>query len=166
MNKQLANQILTNLDETANLIDKLAKAGKVDPKVASELTGNIDSFADRFQVAAFGKGSLQTWKAKVGKVLQRDSDEPYMETFQNPQKPIQTDPDEPYMHRTEKSFNCDSIPTYDSDDTSQVTERKEYAVRDLSEHADPTKQQPSWSGGPAGKSTRQGSQQPEKKWAP
>jgi len=164
MNKQLANQILTNLDETANLIEKLAKGGKLDPKVAAELTQNIDSFSDRFQVAAFGDKSLSTWKSKVGKVLQRDPDEQYMETFQNPQKPIQTDPDEPYMHRTEKSFNCDSIPTYDSDDTSQVTDRKEHTVRDLSEHADPTKQQPSWSGGPAGKSTRQGSQS-EKKWA-
>lgn len=162
MNKQLANQILTNLDETANLIDKLSKDGKLSPKVAAELTGNIDKFADRFQVAAFGEQSLKAWQTKVGKVLQRDSDEPYMETFQNPQKVIESDADEPYMHRTEKSFNCDSIPTYDSDDTSQVTERKEYAVRDLSEHAEPTKQQPSWSGGPAGKSTRQGS---SKQWA-
>ena len=162
MNKQLANKILSNLDETANLIDKLAKDGKLDPKVAAELNGNIDSFSDRFQVAAFGQKSLAGWKSKVGKVLQQDSDEPYMKTFENPQKPIQTDADEPYMHRTEKSFNCDSIPTYDSDDTSGVTDRKEHAVRDLSELSDPTKQQPSWTSGPAGKSTRQGA---EKRWA-
>ena len=162
MNKQLANKILSNLDETANLIDKLAKNGKLDSKVAAELNGNIDSFSDKFQSAAFGKQSLAAWRAKVGRVDQMDSDEPYMKTFENPQKPIQTDADEPYMHHTEKSFNCDSIPTYDSDDTSGVTDRKEYAVRDLSEHADPTKQQPSWTGGPAGKSTRQGA---EKSWA-
>ena len=162
MNKQLANKILSNLDETANLIDKIAKNGKLDPKVAAELNGNIDSFSDRFQVAAFGKKSLAGWKSKVARVDQMDSDEIYMKTFDNPQKVLQSDADETFMHHTEKSFNCDSIPTYDSDDTSGVTDRKEYAVRDLSEHADPTKQQPSWSGGPAGKSTRQGA---EKRWA-
>jgi hypothetical protein len=162
MNKGLANKILTNLDETANLIDKLAKDGKVNPKVASELTRNIDSFADRFQVAAFGKGSLENWRAKLARVDQMDSDEAhYMKTFDNPQKPIQTDADEPYMHRTEKSFNCDSIPTYDSDDTSQVTDRKEYDVRDLNEYAGGTKPQPSWTGGRGGKSTRQGA----KRWS-
>jgi len=162
MNKELANKILTNLDETANLIDRLAKNGKLDPKVASELTGNIDTFSDRFQVAAFGKRSLEGWKAKVARVDQMDSDEEYMKTFENPQKPIEVEPDEPYMHRTEKSFNCDSIPTYDSDDTSQVTDRKEYDVRDLSEHADATKPQPSWTGGRGGKSTRQGA---SKQWS-
>jgi hypothetical protein len=163
MNKQLANQILSKLDETANLLDKVAKSGKLDPKLAAELTQNIDSFADRFQVATFGDKSLTAWKSKVGKVLQCDSDEKhYMNTFENPQKPIEVEADEPYMHRTEKSFNCDSIPTYDSDDTSQVTDRKESDVRDLSEWSDGTKPQPSWTGGRGGKSTRQGS---EKKWA-
>ena len=162
MNKQLANQILAKLDETANLIDKIAKGGKLSPKVAAELTRNIDSFADRFQVAAFGKKSLENWREKLARVDQRDSDEPYMDTFKNPQEPIQVEPDEPYMHRTEKSFNCDSIPTYDSDDTSQVTDRKETDVRDLNEYAGGTKPQPSWTGGRGGKSTRQGA---EKKWA-
>ncbi len=163
MNKRLANKILTNLDETANLVDKLAKEGKINRKVAAELNRNIDSFSDKLQATAFGKQSLATWRAQVGKVLQCDSDETtYMGTFDNPQKVLEEGTPQEYMHNSGKSFNCDSIPTYDSDDTSGVTDRKEYAVRDLSEHADPMKQQPSWAGGPAGKSTRQGA---EKRWS-
>jgi hypothetical protein len=161
MNKGLANKILTNLDETANLIDKLAKDGKVNPKVASELTRNIDSFADRFQVAAFGKGSLENWRAKLARVDQMDSDEIYMKTYENPQKVLGEGTPQPYLHESGKSFNCDSIPTYDSDDTSQVTDRKEYDVRDLNEYAGGTKPQPSWTGGRGGKSTRQGA----KRWS-
>jgi hypothetical protein len=156
MDKRIANQILTNLDGTADLVEKLVKDKHLHPKLGAELTRNLDAFADRFQIAAFGKESLEAWKAKVARVDQRDPDEPYMETFQNPQKPIEVEADEPYMHKTEKSFNCDSIPTYDSDDTSQVTDRKEYDIRDVSELSDGTKPQPSWTGGRGGKSTKQG----------
>lgn len=161
MDKKIASQILTKLDSTAKAVEELRDAGAVGSREAGELLHNIDSFADRFQVAHFGESSFRDFQAKV---IERDSDEPWMETFQNPQKPIEVDPDEPYMHETGKSFNCDSIKTYDSDDTSGVTDRKEFTVRDLSEHADPVKQQPSWTSGPAGKSTKQGSAAP-KTWA-
>jgi hypothetical protein len=34
---------------------------------------------------------------KAAAVLQRESDEPYMDTFKSPMRPHQTDADEPYM---------------------------------------------------------------------
>jgi hypothetical protein len=159
--KQDANKILSSLDRTADRLDGLAKAGKIDPKIAATLTHEIDKFADKFQVAAFGPDKFRAFQAKV---IKRDSDEPYMETFENPNKVIQSDADEPYMHKTPASFNADAIDNYDQDQTSNVTDRKEYNVRDLNEHADGTKKQPSWTKGPAGKSTRQGTARP-KTWA-
>lgn len=167
--KQVANKVLANLDETANKIDMLVKAGKIDPRLASTLVKEIDSFADRFQVAAFGPESLKRHAAKVAKVLQKDSDEKYMDTFDNPNKVIQSDADEGFMHKTEKSFNSDAIDNYDQDRTTAVTDRKEHQIRDLSEWAESTKKQPSWSKGPAGKSTKQGADSrtaSTKTWAP
>lgn len=167
MDKTFANQVLATLDETASKIEAFSKEGKVDPKVASELITNIDTFADKFQVAAFGEASFNSYRQKVAKVIEKDPDEPYMkDAFENVQQPRQTDPDEPYMHKTEPSFNSGSIPTYDSDRSSTVSdERHEYNPRDLSEWADSPKKQPSWTGGSGGKSTKQGSTR-EKTWAP
>lgn len=159
MDKKAAGQILTKLEATASDIEALKKAERIDPKIASELVSNIDTFSDKLEIAAFGKAAFEARKAKV---LMKDPDEPYMDTFENPQKVIDGDPDEPYMHESGASFNGKSIPTYDSDDTSQVTDRDEYNVREVSEWADGTKQQPSWTSGPAGKSTKQGS---TKTWA-
>ena len=165
--KQIANRVLANLDETANKIDSLAKSGKIDPRLAASLTRDIDAFSDKFHVAAFGSDSLKRHALKVAKVIQKDSDEGYMDTFNNPNKVIQSDADETFMHRTEKSFNADAIDNYDQDRTTTVTDRKEYAVRDLSGYSNPTKKQPSWSNGPAGKSTHQGSRSASSKtWAP
>lgn len=165
MDRQVANKILTNLDETAGRLDALAKGGKINPKVASQLVRAIDNFADRFQVAAFGEDNLKNHQAKV---IKQDSDEPYMKTYDNPNKPIQTDPDEPYMHKVDKSFNSDAIDTYDADRSSTVTDRKEHDIRDVSEHSDGTKPQPSWTGGKGGKSVRSSSARspkPAKTWS-
>lgn len=167
IHKQIANKVLANLDETASRIESLAKAGKMDPRLASALTRDIDAFADKFQVAAFGPEALKRHQAKV---LQKDSDEKYMDTFDNPNKVIQSDADEKFMHGTDKSFNSEAIDNYDQDRTTTVTDRKEHQVRDLSEWADKTAKQPSWSGGPAGKSTKQGAAAPRtasgKTWSP
>jgi hypothetical protein len=170
MNKQIANQILHNLDSTASTIEELAKKGVIKTEAATKLTRDIDEFADKFQVAAFGPDSLKQHQAKV---LQRDKDESYMDTFNNVNKVIKSDADEPYMHKTDKSFNADAIDNYDQDSSSAVTDRKEHDVRDLSEWAESTKPQPSWTGGKGGKSTHQGSDTrvatydrvPEKTWA-
>lgn len=159
MDQKVANKLISTLESVATEVDQLAKAGKLDSEFASKVSSQIDAYADRLEIAAFGKESFLKRRAKV---LEMDSDEPYMKTFENPQEPLQTDPDEPYMHESGASFNGKSIKTYDSDDTSQVSERDEYNVRDLSEWSDKTKPQPSWPRGSAGNSTKQGS---TKSWA-
>ncbi len=161
--KNLANKILTTLDQSAARLEKLSSEKKIDSRLASklqEIVASIDQFSDRFQVAAFGEDALRRHQAKV---LKRDSDEGYMDTFENPNKVIQSDADEGFMHKTNPSFNSKAIDTFDQDMSSAVSDRDEYAVRDLNENADGTKKQPSWARGPAGKSTRQGST--KKAWA-
>ncbi len=178
--KQIANKVLTTLDNTANTLDGLAKAGKIDPRLASQINHDIDTFADKFEVAIYGKDNLQRRASKVreAKVIQRDSDEEYMKTFENPIKPITTDTDEPYMHKAPHGYNSTKdMDTYDADISSSVTDRDEHQVRDLNEFAGGTKKQPSWEKGPAGKSTAIGSSAqprgaaappsaPSKTWAP
>jgi hypothetical protein len=165
MHKQIANKILNHLDSAANHIEKLAKTGKIDPKVASEITRDIDTFSDRIEKVAFGEGSFNARRAKV---IQRDPDEKFMDTYDAPSKVIQSDADEGFMHKTEPSFNSKSIDTFDADRTTQVTDRNEYNVRDVSDMSDGTKKQPSWTKGPAGNSTKQGSTRSAsgKTWAP
>lgn len=162
--KKQAAQILSTLDQTANAVDDLAKRGKVDPRLAAQLTRNLDTFADRYQAQVFGEENLKAFQERQAKVIKQDSDEPYMKTFDNPQKPIKVDSDEPYMHKAPGGYNSKDIPTYDDDKSSSVSNRDEYEVRDLSEWADKTTKQPSWPGGSSGKSTRQGTTAP-KSWS-
>lgn len=154
MDKKTANQVLQTLDDTATRLQNLKVAGKIDAKTADGLIREIDTFADKVQVATFGKASFQRF---VSKVIQKDSDEKFMDTFDNPNKVIQSDSDEPYMHKAPPSFNSKGIDTYDQDGSATVSERKEYDVRDLNEYAGGTKKQPTWPGGSSGKSTKQGS---------
>lgn len=153
MNRQVINEILHNLDTSADRIQNLGTQGKISTKLASRLCLELDRFADRFQARYLGPDNLRSHQAKV---IKQDADEPYMKTFDNPVKPLETNADEPYMHKVEKGFNSDAIDTYDADRSSQVTDRKEHDVRDLSEWSEKTKPQPSWTGGKGGKSTRQG----------
>lgn len=166
MDRKEANEILSNLDKTANQIEKLGTSGVIKPETAKKICHELDAFADKFQVAAFGAQNLQQHQAKV---LKRDSDEPWMDTFENPNEPLKTDADETFMHMVDKSFNSDAIDTFDADRTNTVTDRKEHDVRDVSEHSNGTKPQPSWTGGKGGKSTKQGATRPraagEKTWA-
>ena len=162
IDKKTANHVLTTLERCANQIETLVKDGKIDPRIATPIVKELDGFSDRFEVSAYGKDNL---RKRMAKVLKRDPDEKFMDTFDNPVKPIKTDADEEYMHKMGPSFNGKGMDTFDADRSSTVTERDEYAVRDLSEWADPTKKQPSWSRGPAGKSTRNGSVAPAKSWS-
>lgn len=168
MDKHLANRILTNLEHTANEIEKLANSGHIDTRLASDLVSKIDGFSDKFEIATFG---LESFRARQAKVLQRDKDEPYMDTFNNPNKVISGDKDEPYMHSVGPSFNSKGIGTFDVDRSSAVADRDEYQVRDLNAYAEGTKKQPSWAHGSAGKSTKIGTYdksektKPEKTWA-
>jgi len=156
IDKKIAAQVLDTLDATGNEIAALAASGFLSPEVTGELLHNIDSSADRLQLAAFGPEAFAAYKAKIAKVIKQDSDEPYMKTFDNVNAPEKVEADEPYMHKTEPSFNSKSIPTFDQDNSAAVSERSEYDVRDLSEYADKTTKQPSWPGGSSGKSTKQG----------
>lgn len=159
MDKKVARKIISTLENLAGELEALGQAGKLDVKFATKLATDIDSFSDKLEIAAYGEKSFNERRAKV---IQMESDEPYMKTFDNPQKPLQVEADEPYMHETGPSFNGKSVKTFDSDDSSGVSERDEYNVRDLSEWSEKTKKQPSWSRGPAGNSTKQGS---SKSWA-
>jgi hypothetical protein len=163
--KQIASKMLTRLDTIASRVETLTKEGKLQPRTAGELLKHIDTFADNLQIAAYGKEAFEAFRAKVAKVIQKDPDEKYMDTFDNPIKPIQTDPDEGYMHKMEAPFNGKAQETFDKDRSSTVVERDEYNVRDLNEYAGGTKKQPSWSKGPAGKSTIQGATKPQPRQA-
>lgn len=149
MNKIQATKVINTLDRVASILDKLVAARKIDPKVGSQLVRTLDETADRTQVAAFGPESLRNHKAKV---LKRDSDEPYMSTFDSPTGVRQADADEGYMHQVGPSFNTKAMGTFDVDPTSLVSERDEYAIRDAHPLSDGTKRQPSWPRGSAGKS--------------
>ncbi len=166
ISKESANKVLANLDQAAESLTKLAADGNLDKQLVANLVRDIDSFADKFEVAAFGAKSFAARRAKLAKVIKKDPDEAYMDTFDNTVKPLQTDADETFMHKMDPSFNGKGQDTFDADRSSTVSERDEYAVRDLNEFAGGTKKQPSWSKGPAGKSTKQGSAQPKKTWAP
>lgn len=149
IDKTTANKVLTNLDRTASTLEGLAKSGKVNKAIVAKLVGELDAFADKFQVAAFGAENFRKHQAKV---LESDSDEPFMKTFDAPQKVLEGDSDEPYMK------------TFDQDQTESVTNRDEFQIKDISEHADGTKKQPSWKSGP--KSHKASAPARPKTWAP
>ena len=172
--KQIANRVLATLDNTAQQIEDLARAGKIDPRLATSIIRDVDVFADKFEIAVYGKENLakRASTLRQAKVMQRDSDEEYMKTFENPIKPITTDADEKYMHNAEHGYNSTKDQgTFDVDPTTTVIDRAEYQVRDLNEFSPGTKKQPSWMSGPAGKSTAIGSgpqarRTASKTWAP
>lgn len=151
--KQIANKVLSNLDIAASRIESLAKSGKLDARVASTLVRDIDAFADKFEVSAYGADSL---KRRQAAVLQMDADEAhYMKAFDNTVNPIITEKDEPYMHNSGHGARwAEDIPTFDADRSSMVVNRPEYNVRDQSEvsNGGKTVRQPSWAG-PGRKST-------------
>lgn len=129
--KTIANKVLSNLDSAANRIEQLAKSGKMDARLASALVSDLDVFADRFEVSAFGKENLHRRQATL---ISGDSDEKhYMQSYDNVNKPLVVSADEPYMHETGASARWDSVGTYDVDRSSTVSNRPEYAVVGQSE---------------------------------
>lgn len=142
--KATANQSLATLDKTAKLIQENFKEWGIPFKLAKEIVNNLDKTADSVETLVFGEQSLQTRQAeiavtspdfakeataqgliskgefaKAAKVIQRDSDEGYMDTFKNPTKPIETDADEPYMS------------AYGDDQSSAVNDGEDATGRDL-----------------------------------
>jgi len=93
-----ASDILTHLDNLALAVKAKFASWGMTQEDAKKVVNGLDSVADNFERATFGEESLQKRQAEIcAAVIQRDSDEPYMDTFQNPHQPVQTDADEPYM---------------------------------------------------------------------
>lgn len=145
--KNVANKVLSNLDSAASRLEQLAKEGKMDPRLASNMIHDLDAFADRFEVEAFGKDSFVRRQATL---ITGDADEKhYMKTFDNVNAPLVVAADEPYMHSTGPSARWDSVGTYDVDHSSAVSNRPEFAVVGQSEWSNGGKSvaQPSTPGG-------------------
>jgi len=110
-----ADHFLARLDRMASTVQEKHEQWGMPLATAKEFVNGLDKLADEFEKAAYGEQSLTIRQAsiilgteKTAEVIQRDSDEKYMDTFANPQKPIQTEADEPYM------------AAYKSDDSSGV----------------------------------------------
>lgn len=110
-----ADHFIARLDRLAATIQDNHEAWGMKFAAAKDLVQAIDKLADEFEKNAYGENSLTIRQAEVLKtaeVIQRDSDEKYMDTFKSPSKPIQTEADEPYMR------------AYADDDTSGVIKGK------------------------------------------
>lgn len=105
-----ANSVLTFFDKLANAVQ--ANPGRFDltPAGAKVAMTYLDSSSDDFERKTFGSESLSNRQAEMRQAddMLTESDEPYMDTFDNPQAPILTEPDEPYMDE------------FDTDTTSEV----------------------------------------------
>lgn len=99
--QQDANRALTRLDKLAATIQSKYATWGMPFEDAKKLVNDIDKTADEIEAASFGADSLQRRQvevvAKTAQVIQRDGDEKYMDTFQNPMQPHQIESDEPYM---------------------------------------------------------------------
>ena len=94
------NTILAHLDVAAGEIQANHEALGIPFETAKTIVNDLDKTADELEAQTFGKESLERRQVdlcKKAKVIQRDGDEGYMATFENPMKPVQTDADEPYM---------------------------------------------------------------------
>lgn len=120
-----ADRFLARLDRMASVVQSNHEKWGMGFEAAKNLVNAIDKLADDLESATYGEDSLLNRQAseignlKLAQVLQRDSDEAYMKTFENPQSPIQTEADEPYMK------------AYKSDDSSGVRNGKSTTGRPL-----------------------------------
>ena len=94
MEKTVADRLLGRLDRIASEVQEKHESWGMSFEAAKSMVNEIDKIADELELATYGQDSMITRQAQV---LQRESDEPYMETFQNPMQPRQVEADEPYM---------------------------------------------------------------------
>ena len=95
-----ASDILGRLDKVASDIQKNHTMWGMSFEAAKGLVNHIDQIADDFEKKAFGEESLKRRQVeilKTAEVIQRDSDEPYMDSFVVDQGVVQAEADEPYM---------------------------------------------------------------------
>jgi hypothetical protein len=89
-----ADQALTRLDRIAAEIQAKHESWGMPFETAKAIVNDLDKTADEIEIASFGQESLMKRQAEV---IQRDSDEAYMNGFKNPMAPVQVESDEPYM---------------------------------------------------------------------
>ena len=94
LNTGTVDQLLASMDRMAATLQEKHEAWGMHFEAAKAYVNEIDRCADELERAAYGERSMIIRQAQV---IQKDADEGYMDTFQNPMKPIQTDADEPYM---------------------------------------------------------------------
>lgn len=98
--KKAADATLARLDKVAQDVQDNHEKWGMSFEAAKAIVNHLDKVADSFEAAVYGEESLQRRQAEILKsaaVLQSDSDESYMQTFNAPSKPLQTDADEAYM---------------------------------------------------------------------
>lgn len=98
--RESANRSLNCLDHMAKTVQENYQKLGYTFEEAKQIVNDLDRTADTIQAAAFGDGSLLEHQIDIlreANVLERDSDEPYMDTFNAPMAPHQVDADEPYM---------------------------------------------------------------------
>lgn len=91
---------LGRLDKAAQVIQENHKAWGIPFEQARQIVNALDQSADDIEKLAFGEESMrrrQVEVLKTARVIQRDGDEGYMQTFESVQGVIQADGDEPYM---------------------------------------------------------------------
>lgn len=97
-----ADKFLARLDRIASVVQENHAKWGMEFEAAKALVNQIDKLADEIESATYGVDSMTRRQAsvlgvKTAEVVQRDSDEKYMDTFKNPMSPKQTEADEPYM---------------------------------------------------------------------
>jgi len=108
MNKvstEQANAILGRLDRIASQIQEKHENLGIPFEVAKGLVNDLDRVADETEKAFFGDTSLQRRQVEIVKqgsdkeaqVLQRDTDEGYMDSYKSNHGTVKTDADEGYM---------------------------------------------------------------------
>ncbi len=98
--KQAADNILGRLDKCSSEIQANHAKWGLSFESAKALVNHLDRVADDFEKSVYGEQSLQARQFEVlkqAKVIQQDSDEPYMKSFVVDQGVVQQDGDEPYM---------------------------------------------------------------------
>lgn len=117
-----ASEMLGRIDKLAADIQQNHEKWGMPFEAARQVVNHLDKVADDFEVATFGEQSFRTRQVEVIKeahVVQRDADEGYMTSFENPMQPIQTEADEPYM------------AAYSDDQSSAVQDGKSTTGRPL-----------------------------------
>jgi hypothetical protein len=98
--KKEAASILSRLDRIAGVIQENCESWGMPFEAAKGIVNALDETADKIEKSAFGEDHFaqrQVNVLKQAKVIQQDSDEDYMGTFDAPSAPKQTDSDEAYM---------------------------------------------------------------------